>query len=216
MTNAKRVQLWAEMLSFYVFAPLIFTWLLNTNKLSRSEMPIAFFALFIFAIVLLTITPDFKWRSLLPTSLQLEWRALSIFLLISSGTMYLLIQVINPEQLFSFPRRAPEIYLVVMALYPLLSVIPQGIIYRVLFFKRYAALFPEIRYSLPAAAIAFALAHLFFQNVIALLLTFFGGLAFAWAHRIRGSFWTGNFLHIIGGWCIWTFGLGRYFYHGAI
>ena len=62
----------------------------------------------------------------------------------------------------------------------------------------------------------FALAHLFFQNWIALALCAAGGLAFGWAYKMRGSFWFASLLHTIGGWAVFTVGLGRYFYHGAI
>jgi len=208
--------LWTELCCLYLLGPIGLTALLRFELLDISKVPLVFFALFILSTVLLAKTPSFKWRSLLPSSWWPEWRTIVVFLLISATLMGLTIQLTNPNHFFGFPRRAPEIYLIVMGLYPILSVIPQGIIYRVLFFKRYGELFSDIRITLLMGAIAFGFAHLLFQNLFAVCLTFFGALVFNWAHHVRGSFWTANLLHVVGGWSIWTFGLGQYFYHGAI
>lgn len=208
--------LWTELCCLYLLGPIGLTALLRFELLDISKVPLVFFALFILSIVLLAKTPSFEWRSLLPSSWWPEWRTIVVFLLISATLMGLTIQLTNPNHFFGFPRRAPEIYLIVMGLYPILSVIPQGIIYRVLFFKRYGELFSDIRITLLMSAIAFCFAHLLFQNLFAVCLTFFGALVFNWAHHLRGSFWTANLLHVVGGWSIWTIGLGQYFYHGAI
>jgi membrane protease YdiL (CAAX protease family) len=208
--------LWTELCCLYLLGPIGLTILLRFELLNISTVPLVFFALFILSIVLLAKTPSFKWRSLLPSSWWPEWRAVVVFLLISATLMGLTIQLTNPNHFFGFPRRAPEIYLIVMGLYPILSVIPQGIIYRVLFFNRYGELFSDIRITLLMSAIAFCFAHLPFQNLFAVCLTFFGAVVFNWAHHVRGSFWTANLLHIVGGWCIWTIGLNQYFYHGVI
>ena len=65
-------------------------------------------------------------------------------------------------------------------------------------------------------AIVFGLAHLFYLNWVAVMLTMAGGLVFAWAHVERGSFWLAGLLHMIAGWAVFTAGLGGFFYHGAI
>jgi membrane protease YdiL (CAAX protease family) len=210
------VILWTELCCLYLIGPIGLTALLRFELLNISKVPLVFFALFILSILLLAKTPSFKWRSLLPSSWRPEWRIAVVFLLIGATFMISIIQLTNPNHFFGFPRRAPEIYLIVMSLYPILSVIPQGIIYRVLFFKRYGELFSDIRIALLISSIAFSFAHLLFQNLFAVCLTFFGALVFNWAHHVRGSFWTANLLHVVGGWCIWTIGLGEYFYHGAI
>jgi membrane protease YdiL (CAAX protease family) len=62
----------------------------------------------------------------------------------------------------------------------------------------------------------FSLAHLFFQNWIALALCAAVGLAFGWAYKMRGSLWFASLLHTIGGCAVFTVGLGSYLYHVAI
>jgi len=171
----RRIILWTELCCLYLLGPIGLTALLRFELLDISKVPLVFFALFILSTVLLAKTPSFKWRSLLPSSWWPEWRTIVVFLLISATLMGLTIQLTNPNHFFGFPRRAPEIYLIVMGLYPILSVIPQGIIYRVLFFKRYGELFSDVRITLLMSAIAFCFAHLLFQNLFAVCLTFFWG-----------------------------------------
>ena len=51
------------------------------------------------------------------------------------------ILLVAPEQFLELPRRDPWLWMLIMVLYPVLSVYPQGILYRGLFYARYACLF---------------------------------------------------------------------------
>ena len=73
-------------------------------------------------------------------------------------------------------------------LYPLLSALPQELVFRPLFFRRYGHLFPDGRIALLANGALFGLAHLMFWNWPAVLLSTAGGLIFAHAYARRGSF----------------------------
>jgi len=53
----------------------------------------------------------------------------------------LAVRVFAPQLLFSFLKRAPGFWALVMLLYPLVSVYPQELIYRAFFFHRYQPLF---------------------------------------------------------------------------
>ncbi len=69
-----------------------------------------------------------------------------------------------PELQWSFVRQHPGFWTVVMVAYPVLSVYPQGILYRAFFFERYAGLFPGKWAMIVASAAAFAFfAHHFSQ-----------------------------------------------------
>jgi Type II CAAX prenyl endopeptidase Rce1-like len=76
---------------------------------------------------------------------------------------------------------------VLMFLYPVLSVYPQGIVYRAFLFARYRDLFAHDWAIVLASAVAFASAHLVFHNRIAILLTFLGGVIFAFRYLQTGS-----------------------------
>ena len=47
----------------------------------------------------------------------------------------------DPQALFLFPKENFKLWIIVMALYPVLSVIPQEFVYRVFFFQRYKTIF---------------------------------------------------------------------------
>jgi hypothetical protein len=120
-----------------------------------------------------------------------------------------------PARLFIFVRRAPAFWALVMLLYPVLSVYPQGIIYRTFFFERYRPLFPHPAVLIAMSAIAFSFAHIIFRNPIAVSFTLIGGILFAWRYAHTGSLFTSSFEHALYGCWIFTIGLGEFFYKGA-
>ncbi len=133
------------------------------------------------------------------------------FLLACVG-LFVFTLVLEPARLFSFVREKPLWWMVVMVLYPILSVIPQELIYRTLFFKRYAIICGE-RIVL-ASAIAFGLAHSLLGNVIAVSFCVIGGFLFAGTYRKHKSLALACIEHALYGCAIFTIGLGYYFYHG--
>jgi membrane protease YdiL (CAAX protease family) len=121
-----------------------------------------------------------------------------------------------PELEWGFVRSNPGFWAIVMVAYPVLSVYPQGIIYRAFFFERYGAIFSSRWAMIVASAAAFAFMHLIFRNWLAVGLTFAGGLLFAWRYAESGSLATSSFEHALYGCWLFTVGLGQYFYHGTI
>jgi membrane protease YdiL (CAAX protease family) len=121
-----------------------------------------------------------------------------------------------PELEWSFVRQSPVFWAVVMVAYPVLSVYPQGVLYRAFFFDRYAELFPGKWTMIVASAVVFAFLHIIFRNWLAVGLTFAGGLLFAARYAETGSLATSSFEHALYGCWLFTVGLGQYFYHGTI
>jgi hypothetical protein len=120
-----------------------------------------------------------------------------------------------PQSLFNFVRRAPAFWALVMVLYPILSVYPQGIVYRAFVFERYRPLFPNPLVMIAVSAAAFAFVHIIFRNPIAVGLTLLGGAIFAYRYQQSGSLFTSNFEHALYGCFMFTIGLGEFFYKGA-
>lgn len=175
------------------------------------------FAVFVLAAVLLSFTPGFHWREIvdfrgLARHIPLMAIATGLCVIVTFGLTLSLV----PERLLSFPRYNPERFALVVALYPFLSVLGQEIAYRLLIFRRYRALFLTDVTAIAASAFAFAIAHAFFGNWIAVSLSFIGGLVFAWAYLRTGSFPLVWILHSLAGWVLFASGLGIFFYHGAI
>lgn len=140
---------------------------------------------------------------------------LAIFAVIAL-LLWLAVRRFAPQLEWSFVRRNPAFWAVVMVAYPVLSVYPQGLLYRAFFFERYAALFPGKWAMIVASAAAFAFLHIIFRNPLAVALTFAGGLLFAARYAETGSLAVSCFEHALYGCWLFTVGLGQFFYHGTI
>lgn len=166
---------------------------------------------------LLASTPGFSWRELVDLrGLARRLPLIAGFLVACIVVIFGLVLLLVPDQLFGFPRRDPATWAAVMVLYPPVSVLGQELIFRPLFFHRYGALFPSPTAAILVNAAVFSLAHAFYQNWVALALTFAGGLVFAWSYQRTSSFPLVFVLHTLAGHVIFTSGLGSFFYHGAI
>lgn len=175
------------------------------------------FVVFAASALLLTVTPGFRWREIV--ACRGLWRHIPLIAAATAACAVVtfgLTMMLVPERLLSFPRFAPERFVLVVALYPFLSVLGQETAYRLLFFRRYRALFPNDAAAIFASAIVFTLAHAFFLNWVAVVLSFAGGLAFAWAYARTSSFPLVWILHSLAGQVLFASGLGVFFYHGAI
>ena len=65
-------------------------------------------------------------------------------------------------------------------------------------------------------AALFSFAHLMYWSWIVAVLTFAGGLVFAWSYRVRGNFAEAVVLHAVAGISVFVLGLGAFFYSGSI
>lgn len=120
----------------------------------------------------------------------------------------------RPEALLRFPRERIGLWALVMLLYPLVSVMSQGIIYRAFYTMRYGSVFPAALQPLVGAAV-FSFAHLAFANVFALAFTFVGGFFFLTTYRRTGSLLFSNLEHALYGDFLFTIGWGQYFFHAG-
>ncbi|MBU0799867.1 MAG: CPBP family intramembrane metalloprotease, partial [Alphaproteobacteria bacterium] len=120
-----------------------------------------------------------------------------------------------PDDFLSFPRRAPERWLMVMLLYPLLSVWPQEVIYRAFMHVRYAPLWGTGKGYIVASALAFGYMHIIFLNAPAVIMTAALGLILARDYARHRSLALVCVEHALYGCLIFTVGLGSFFYSGA-
>ncbi len=120
-----------------------------------------------------------------------------------------------PERFFSLPLERPGLFTMICLFYPLLSALPQEILYRAFFFAHYKSLFPDERVRIALSAIGFSLAHLVFANFVALSLALLGGALFAWRYNQTKSLPLAVLEHSLYGLLIFAIGLGWYFFLGA-
>ncbi|MEC9374538.1 MAG: CPBP family intramembrane glutamic endopeptidase [Planctomycetota bacterium] len=120
------------------------------------------------------------------------------------------------DLLLRLPLERTGLWLVIMCLYPLLSVYPQEILYRTFMFHRYEEVFRGRWLMIGASAAAFGFMHIVFENALAVILTTIGGLIFARTYDKTRSTFVVSVEHALFGDFIFTIGLGWYFFTGAV
>ena len=120
----------------------------------------------------------------------------------------------DADNFMVFPKENPLTFLLVIFLYPFLSVVPQEIIFRKYFFFKFNDIMPR-NYLIFINGLVFSLAHVFFNNYIAIIFTFFGGIYLSWSYLRSESLTLVIYEHTLFGTFIFASGLGRYFYHAV-
>lgn len=116
-----------------------------------------------------------------------------------------------PDLFFGYPVEEFQKYLIILFLYPLVSVLPQEFIYRVYFFERYSNLLPSKFLLMLANALIFGLTHLIYDNWVAPIATFLASWIFIFNYFKTKSFLNVWLEHSYYGFVIFTVGLGYFF-----
>ncbi|MHA1527669.1 MAG: CPBP family intramembrane glutamic endopeptidase [Alphaproteobacteria bacterium] len=206
-----RARLWVEFAVLFGGVPVAMAVFFGHYPLFPVILSLA-----VLALVLLAQTPDFSPRDLLLGPVAGQWKLIAAFALAGAALCFGLTLALVPERLLELPRHRTGLWLLILLAYPLLSAAPQELIYRVLFFRRYGALFPSDKLALAANAVAFGFAHLFYMNPLTIGLTTVAGLIFGAVYLRFGSVLLTTVLHGLAGQLVFTSGLGIYFYHGAV
>lgn len=204
----QRFWLWLEMLGVFMLAPMI-VYLLISN-LSDYLMPILFVVGFI-CLVLLLRDKQFNRERLL------HWRveprhllSCLVWFLPCALVMSLSVYWFAPDLLFSWPVENPELWLTTLFIYPLVSVLPQELIFRTYFFHRYKPVLPTHLGRWGVSTFLFGFAHLVYGNWIAVILSWFGGGLFGYRYLKTRSTLLVVAEHTLWGSFIFTVGFGSY------
>lgn len=95
--------------------------------------------------------------------------------------------------------------------YPVVSVLPQEIIYRLFFFERYKSLIDSIARMLLVNALSFAFMHIIYGNITAVILSFAGGVLFSWTYARNGLLLLTVIEHSFYGYLIFLAGYAPFF-----
>lgn len=210
VTRASRASLWVEFAALYLGAPLAIALLLPPRLMFAA---LALFSLL--GLVLLWRTGEFDWRGLLRGWGRIRWGEAALLALATLGAGVVLLTAFRPDALFAMLRANPAFLGVIWLVYPLLSALPQELVFRPLFFHRYGALLPRGPAAIVLNAAIFSFAHLMYWSPLVLLLTFVGGLVFARAYVTRG-FPAAFVLHAVAGNVLFAVGMGVWFYSGNV
>lgn len=208
---AATTRLWMEFGVLYIAAPIVLA-----VFLPASAMFPVLFGVTVLGAILLHRTAGFRWRDLNTGWSRVSWPHVAAFAAITTLACLAIQLTVLPDRWFALFRMSGWAWLAVMLLYPVLSALPQEIVFRPLFFRRYGPLFSDRRIAILVNASVFSLAHLLYWNPIVAAMTFAGGLTFAWAYEVRGSFPFALILHAVAGNILFTFGTGFLFFTGTV
>ncbi|WP_370479720.1 CPBP family glutamic-type intramembrane protease [Tamlana flava] len=136
------------------------------------------------------------------------WKETCLKLILVGVVTTLLVWLTQPNALFSVLVHKPFLWFLLLFVYSIFSVYPQELIYRTFFFKRYSHFFKNEKVLVFINAIMFSLGHLFFRNVLVIVLTFLGGVLFAYTfHRTKSTFLVSIEHALYGSW-LFTVGMG--------
>lgn len=133
------------------------------------------------------------------------WRNLMVRILVIFVGAYVLMYFYKPDTIFVIFKDL-RLFFIIVFIYSFLSVTAQEFAYRTFFFHRYRDLFNNSAIFLIVNAFLFSLAHIMFENVVVLMMTFVGGLLFAYTYDKTKSLLVVSIEHAIYG--LWLFILG--------
>ena len=172
------------------------------------KMIIGFFGFIYVVFVLLKIE-----KNCFEISKHLDWKLFwkqTLFkLVIIAFITTLFVLFTDSKSLFNVLLNKPIKWLILIFIYTFFSVYPQELIYRTFYFQRYKVLFKNEKLFLFVNAILFSMAHLFFRNTLVLVMTFFGGLLFAFTFHKTKSTVLVSIEHAIYGCWLFTVGMGE-------
>ncbi|MBT79065.1 MAG: CPBP family intramembrane metalloprotease [Alteromonadaceae bacterium] len=202
------MRLWAEMIALFFMLPLAIAYWVN--QVAGYLMPLLGLT-GVACLAVLLADKQFKrfrlwhWQDFfthLRTTLKLfiPWACL----------LGALVYLIKPELFLQWPLNEPELWMLTLLIYPIVSVIPQEIIFRTYFFHRYKTILPSKMMRWGISTFVFGLVHLVYGNWIAMVLSWLGGALFGYRYMQTRSTPVVVVEHAIWGSFIFTIGLGSY------
>ena len=194
----------AELLLLFVLIPLSFFWSYPIwIKVGLGVVG------FVYILVVIKKAALFKFIKPPKTSWRPFFSEIGVKLLVIAIITSCYVYLVAPDQWFAMLLQKPLVWLIILFVYSFFSVWPQEVLYRTFFFYRYESLFGTKWGMILANAILFSLAHIFLKSVLVLVLTFIGGLLFAYTYYTKRSTLLVSIEHAIYGNWLFTVGMGE-------
>lgn len=194
-----------EFVLFYVFFPFIANHFLD----GWYKIIPLFLIAFLFLLLLLR-DPSFDRRILTHFKRDYLGKSIARMIVITILLVWFTWWVF-PELFFMYPVENFKSYVITFFLYPVASVFPQEIIYRVYYFHRYHKVIPEKYLLMLSNAFIFGLTHLIYANWVAPIATFFAGWIFIYNYYQTRSLLNVSLEHYFYGLIMFTIGFGYFF-----
>ena len=193
-----------ELLMIFILIPISFWFSYNIFlKIAICALGFVYILYVLFKIekTKIKISKNLQWKKFLKNI------AIKLILIIIITTIFVWFS--DKESLFYVALNKPKLWIFILFVYSFFSVYPQEIIYRTFFFKRYKELFKNDFLLIITNALLFSFAHLFFKNILVLILTFLGGIIFAITYNKTKSTLLASIEHAVYGCWLFTVGMGN-------
>lgn len=213
-SGLRRLRLLVELCLLFVGAPLAMSYAIHGYRI---PLVLVLQPVLLGLVAYLLLDPRFRLRTELSKGFALS-HLLAMLALAAAVTVavVMVMRELHPDQFLGIIRNRPGLWLLIICFYPLLSVIPQELVYRTFFFHRYGPLFGSHRWAaILTNGALFGLGHVMFGNWIAILGTFAAGILIAYRYEKTRSFWAAWLEHTLYGWLVFTVGLGQFFFTGV-
>ncbi len=210
----KRYFILIECLILFFITPVILYWF--RHLLAFRLLPVLLF-LALGCIIYMSATKAFDFSIFWNTRNFLSHtKSILVTFTCISILIGLLTYLVYEDRFFVFPIDRPNAALIFILMYPLLSAVPQEIIFKCFFFHRYGALFPGPLSLIFFNGLSFGLFHLWYGNAVAPVLSLFAGMLMAYRYLKTNSLLLVSIEHSLMGILIYIVGLGWFFYSGSI
>ncbi|WP_051205249.1 CPBP family intramembrane glutamic endopeptidase [Salinimicrobium xinjiangense] len=194
-----------EFIIFYVFFPFF-----ANHFLDGWWKIVPLFLIAIFFLILLFKDPRFNRRNLTRFDRSYLGQSITRMIIITILLIWFT-WWIYPDLFFMYPVENFNSYVLTFFLYPIASVLPQEIIYRVYYFHRYKQLIPEKYLLMFSNAFIFGLTHFIYANWVAPIATFLAGWIFIYNYYKTRSLLNVSLEHYFYGLIMFTIGFGYFF-----
>jgi hypothetical protein len=209
----RRIWLVTELVLFFIGVPILMRWAIHDLHIPLFLVlqPI----LLGFVLYLLWDDTFHVRRELLRGFHPRHLLWMSATFVLVGGAITFATAELYPWRFLAMPSLRPELWLIIIAAYPILSVIPQELVFRTFFFHRYGPLFGDWKWAGVAVnALLFGFAHIIFDNWIAVAGSAAVGAILAYRYWVTRSFWAVWLEHALYGCLVFTVGLGHFFFTG--
>lgn len=198
---------WFELIIIFIGLPLIYYY-----DLIPFHKSIPLLAVFIIFLVILLKDKNFDNKKIYHFFHFSNWKTVLIRFILFSIITTVAVYYTSREFLFYLPKEELGLWLLIIISYPIWSAYPQELIYRGYFYHRYKNLIKKDWLMILINAFLFSFSHIIFENLLALILTFLGGIMFSITYKRSNSLMVVFSEHTLYGIWIFTVGIGQYFY----
>lgn len=166
--------------------------------------------------VVIRLWNNISWRVLFASPPPGWWKWPLVRASLACLLIFSFVFLFEPGSLFNLPRDYFWTWAVFIVLYPVLSVLPQELIFRVYVFEVHKDFLSPPIAAIIVSSIAFAWVHIIFAGWLAVAASFVAGIALAWNYQQNryapGAIWPLILEHSLYGQLVFTLGLYQYFF----